>query len=238
MAPNRNLISRLEGIFLQLMGAYHGGRGMASANKGNEREILISQLLSQVFPVHYRFSSGEVVDSKNNNSGQLDVVVEQPTGFSFPLHAHGPRLFLADSVAAAIEVKSNLSNQWDEVLRTGNQLRRVIRGPDPSAPDKIERVLARMNESAKEEKGSSYPSLSIPLFVVGFEGWKSPEVAKRKVEECGVVDGLFVLDSKIFVKGKAVYSGESSLIAFLESLEQEVLRRFEVRIMASWGYFK
>ena len=95
---------------------------MSSAFKGTEREIFVTNVLSQVFPPHFRFTSGDIVDSNGNQTGQVDVVLEKPRGYSFPLANIGPRLFLAENAAAVIEVKSNLSDQWDEVTSTAEKL--------------------------------------------------------------------------------------------------------------------
>ncbi|MEQ1828563.1 MAG: DUF6602 domain-containing protein [Pirellula sp.] len=62
--------SRLNAIFESLNSAYGGGGHMSSASKGVEREIFVKNVLQQVFPPHFRFSSGDIVDSNGNQSGK------------------------------------------------------------------------------------------------------------------------------------------------------------------------
>lgn len=71
-----------------------------------------------------------MTDATGEISGQLEVVMELPLGNSFPMPAGTERLYLAESVAAVIEVKSNLSSQCREVQDTIKRvkvLRRDIR---------------------------------------------------------------------------------------------------------------
>jgi hypothetical protein len=100
----------------------------------------------------FRFGSGDATDVAGHRSGQLDVVVEYPFSPTLPAVGSGERtrLYLAESVAAVVEVKSNAAIQWEEVRRTATQL----------AP-------LRRTFGAAMVFGSG-PSKSIPLFVAGY----------------------------------------------------------------------
>ena len=62
-------------------------------------------------------------------------------------------------------------------------------------------------------------------FAVGFKGWKSKEKLEEKLK-CGVVDSIFVIDSKLFASknGNSFSSGLYSMVMFLERLEEELLK--------------
>jgi hypothetical protein len=108
-----------------------------------------------------------VADQKGTRSGQLDIVVEYPFVPSLPIVAgRSPRLYLAEGVVAVIEIKSNIVSQWKEVEATAKQLAVLSRNYDypsgvsfgPRAGDKI------------------------PLYAVGYTGWKEFETVKGHVK--------------------------------------------------------
>ncbi len=236
---NEALKSRIEGMFNSLITSFEAGSELSSATKGTERELFVSTFLSQIFPPHYRFSSGDITGQPNRRSGQIDIVLEFPQGFSIPFHPSGPRLFFAEGVAAAIEVKSDLVAQWDEVVSTGNKLRDVQRRFDPDYyEDMAEEIETKKRSYAGDNptnlvaslraRGRSIPNRAqrnIPLFAVGFSGWKTKEKLEEKLK-CGVVDGIFVIGSRLFssIHGPAFASGTNSMIMFLEALETQLLK--------------
>jgi len=121
--PNLHVQARLEGIQKILNGAYHANSTMSSASKGAERAAFIDEFLSKVLPSPYRFGTGDATDRNGKRSGQLDVVVEYPFIPSLPIVGTGTsRLYLAESVAAVVEVKSDVAAQWSEVVHTARQL--------------------------------------------------------------------------------------------------------------------
>ena len=116
---NPHLVARLTGIQQALMAQHVGGTGLPNAVIGNERETLLREFLQKVFPSHFRFSSGAITDSEGRLTGQIDIAVEYPFIPSFPMPASNDRLILAESVLAAIEVKSNLVSQWNQACLSG-----------------------------------------------------------------------------------------------------------------------
>ena len=123
--PNRHIITRLRAIQDMLLAAHAAGGKMSSASKGNERETFVSSFLRQVFPAHFRFGTGDITDSDERISGQVDVVVEYPNLYSFPVFEASPRLYLAEGVAATVEIKSDLSTQWSQVEKTASKLKKI-----------------------------------------------------------------------------------------------------------------
>lgn len=181
--PNQHVIQRLTGIQAILNGVHQSNIGMSSSSKGSERESFIDEFLSKVFPPVYRFGTGDATDTTGNRSGQLDVVMEYPFGPSLPsVGAGNTRLYLAESIASVIEVKSDVANQWDQVQHTAAQL----------AP--LKRIFQQ-----QIIMGGPPPSTQIPLFVASYTGWKQPQTIIEKVNKCSNVAGVLVINPGIFI---------------------------------------
>jgi hypothetical protein len=125
--PNPYVLQRLLGIQTILKGVHQAGVPMSAAAKGQERAAFIDQFLSQVLPLPYRFGTGDAADLAGNKSGQLDVVVEYPFAPTLPLGGGPTRLYLAEGVAAVVEVKSDVASQWNEALDTAALLAPLTR---------------------------------------------------------------------------------------------------------------
>ncbi len=181
---------RLKGIQKSLLANYESGGGISSSSRGREREQFIESFLKRVLPPGYRFGTGDAIDSFGKQSGQLDGVVEFTFLPSIPaLGASDPRIYLAEGVAAVIEVKSDLSSQWSEVVDTATKLRQLNRtfqvpGFTPNGP----------------------PMAHIPIFAVGYTGWKKLETVQEKANS-GVVDGVLVIDEGLFSTRKDYPNG-------------------------------
>lgn len=175
-----------------LMGAHRAGGAVSSASRGNEREAFINGFLSEVLPPQFRFGSGDATDNKGRRSGQLDIVVEYPFLPSLPIVAgRSPRLYLAEGIVAVIEVKSNLVSQWDEVTQTAQQLKSIQR-------------------DFQYERGVSIgprATPSIPLFVVGYSGWKTFSKVKEHVDLNKGINGVLVIENGHFF-GQYLYLNE------------------------------
>ena len=167
-----------------LMGAHHAGGSLSSASKGNEREAFINGFLSQVLPPQFRFGSGDATDQNGVRSGQLDIVVEYPFVPSLPIVAgRSPRLYLAEGIVAVIEVKSDIAQQWDEVMTTAN-------------------ALASLKRNYKYQSGVSIGPRApekIPLYAVGYAGWKGFETVKSHVDNAKDINGVLVIEHGHFV---------------------------------------
>lgn len=193
-----------------LMGAHQAGSSMTSASKGNEREAFINAFLSEILPPQFRFGSGDITDQSGNRSGQLDVVIEFPFVPSIPIVVgKSPRLYLAEGVVAVIEVKSDISKQWDEVLRTANSLSKLER-----------RYGTGFSFGARAGKG-------VPLYAVGYNGWKDFMEVEEHLKENEFVNGILVI-------GHGHFSG---MYRYLDpnNEEQEFTYKSESSAMALWG---
>src|SRR5262249_19370325 len=111
---------------------------------------------------------------------QQDVVVEFSFLPTLPAIAGKERLYLAEGVAALVEVKSNLAKEWEDVKRKAvaiKKLRRLFRSPGftPYGP----------------------PPEQIPYFAVGYTGWRNIETVQEKCQQGGV-DAVLVIDEGLF----------------------------------------
>ena len=245
---NAHILSRISGIRQQLLGAYQASSSSSSATKGGEREFFIDLFLSQVLPLPFRFGTGDATDQYGHRSGQLDVVVEYPFLPSLPI-AGGSRyrLYLAESIAAVIEVKSDVAAQWVDVQRTAQQLhavrpnfitysRDVFGGNYTQTSSGVASVSGMVVDgSTIRNPGGFAISIDgrtgttsigdvdvnvgrVPIFAVGYKGWKTIETLIEHLEE-GDVDGILVLDPPLFVSKSVKIQGDTALWAFICSLD-------------------
>ena len=162
-----------------------------------------------MLPPVYRFGTGDATDTAGSRSGQLDVVVEFPFSPTLPSVGGPPttRLYLAEGVAAVIEVKSNAMNQWSEAVRTAALLEPLTR-----------------TFSATMSFGSGPPEPKIPLFVVGYTGWKTAQTMQAQLSANPNIAGILIIDAGIFVSnntyGGIIATGPISLWGLISILHR------------------
>ena len=197
--PNQHLIDRLEGTRQFLIGVHQATAASSSATKGTERSEFLNTFLAEALPSIYRFGTGDITDAAGHRSGQIDIVVEHPFAPNLPIQPGLPRLYLAEGVAAAIEVKSNVGSQWQQVLHTASQL----------AP--LQRTLGFAMSMGGE------PLLFVPLFAVGYTGWATLETVQQNLAAANhETVGILVIDPGIYVSRFGVAAmGPHALWAFI-----------------------
>ena len=181
---NDLIFERLSALQQMMVAAHSSNGSMSSSSKGSERETFIREYLCKVFPTPFRFGTGDVTDYLGNRSGQMDIVIEYPFVPSFPLPGNCgvSRLYLAEGVAAVIEVKSDITNQWSKVVKTAKSLQSISR--------KYGNTISHGPFSEKR----------IPLFAVGYTGWKNEDTVRKKIESASAnIDGILIVDPGIFV---------------------------------------
>jgi len=204
---NQYVVQRLAGIQDILNSVHKASAGLSPNTKGKERESFIDEFLKNVLPNTYRFGTGDATDANGNISGQLDVVVEYPIAPTLPSvsgSSHPTRLYLAESVAAVIEVKSNVMNQWNEALGTAIKL------------SKLQRTFGSTISFGPR------PNANIPLFVVGYTGWSSLASLEAKLHSHKEVEGILVIDQGIFMSrnGPIKATGPLALWGLITALSQ------------------
>lgn len=199
---NQYLAQRLAGIQEMLNAAHKASKPLSSSSKGRERESFIKSYLAEVLPPIYRFGTGDATDSYGARSGQLDVVIEYPIAPSLPNAGTGhgqTRLYLAESVAAVIEVKSDAADQWNEAVETASKL-----------------ASLRRSFGSRIVVGQS-PSVQIPLFVAGYTGWSQEKTLLSKLADHPEIAGILIIDSGLFaargLNGKGPFALWSLIVA-------------------------
>ena len=198
---NNLLRSRLNALRSMVLAIHEGGAGLPSDVIGTEREAFIKGLLAEVYPATYRFVGGTIIDSMSKDpSGQIDIAVLLPSAPSFPMISAGDqRLLLAENVAVAIEVKSNLSTQWSQVKSTMKKikvLKKFLRDVEPG--------VAAVT--------------GIPTMAVGYEGWKDIQALREKWTETSEAerpDAVYTIKQNTFVSSYLQAEGDAALFAFI-----------------------
>lgn len=211
---NGLLASRLDAVRKALMAHHQGGSGLPNDMIGEERQYLIDSFLSEVFPSLYRFGSGAILDSQGITTGALDIVIELPFAPNFPMPNGNQRLYLSESVAAVLEVKSDLHKQWDQAKATTQKvkaLKRSVRQTSgllmQSSPDPIPKIDA----------GSR-----LPCYVIAYTGHKdaqSLETLLGNTDTDSRPDGVLVIESGAF----AGHTGQADGAAGLFHLVMELV---------------
>lgn len=78
--------------------------------KGYGREALTEEFLSSHLPDQIEFLTGEIIDTEDLRSGQIDIILQSKKSPKIPLWGK-IHLAYTDSVVAVIEVKSNLTTE-------------------------------------------------------------------------------------------------------------------------------
>jgi hypothetical protein len=121
------------------------------------------------------------------------------------------RLYLAESVAAVVEVKSDLSSQWKEVEHSAGAMAKVRRRWSGSTSFEGSTIALNMGVAR----------MPVPYFAVGYTGYKQLESLRKRLEQTSAEArpaGALVVDSGVFVGPKAFGSDVWGLYAFCVDL--------------------
>ena len=228
---NKLLLQRLEGVRQALVALFESSTKLSTHTDviGDEREIFVSQFLGQILPPQYRIGSGVITDAQGKISTQLDIVIELPFTPSFSFIASTPRVYLADTIGAVIEIKSNLKGYLTGA-KQGNAEKKLITGSGNYEPLKrLERDVMVVDSKTRQLMKSK----TIPAYVVGYKGQKKDTLRKHlnklnrvgKTEARDVVRGILQLEPPIFVgSNDKNEEGDKALGAFINSLHWELHR--------------
>ena len=181
---------------------------LSDASKGREREFFIEQFLKRVFSPSFRFGSGDIIDSRGNSSGQIDIAIEQPFLPSLPTQLNDVRLYFAEGVAAVFEIKSNVCKQWTEVEETTQKVKR------------LEQHYIRTYGPGGSFSGNPIVK-KIPVYAIGYRGYKTIRGLEQRLRNTDIgkrPDGVLVLESKIFTTQDCSYSDNESFYIFIVTI--------------------
>ena len=210
---NIHLENRLKGIQAVLMGHHSGGRGLPNEVIGNEREYLVSRFLSKVLPPVFRFGHGAITDLSGALTGQLDTVMELPFGPNYPMPSGSESLYLAETVCAVIEIKSNLCKQWGEVEETVRRVKLLKRYPEQTS-----HLLLGVPPAGEVGFGLGE---RIPCYAVGYTRYETVhglEERLRKTHPDSRPDGALSIEYGSFVGMTKKAAGVSGLNGFIADL--------------------
>lgn len=206
--PNTHILTRLQGIQNILNGVHQASTPLTNNTSGAERAAIIDSFLSAVFPNQFRFGTGDAIDVAGNRSGQLDVVIENSFSPSLPIPSGNTRLYLAESIASVVEVKSNVAVQWQQAVHTANQLAPLTR-----------------NFGATMSIGPA-ATTDIPLFIVGYTGWNQIQTLQTNIATVPNIDGILIINHGLFVSsprfGGITATGAWALWGLITCLHQSM----------------
>jgi len=144
-------------------------------NLGLAREGFIKTFLRESLPSLIDFRSGEIIDHKDNRSGQIDIILQ--SSLSPRIHLFGDvQVSLADFVLGVIEVKSTLTTA---VVNKASHLK--------SALDSFKKVKSLDRDhkiTANNKSGNKIDLPNTPCFLFTYSGPKK-DTLLIKLEEYG-----------------------------------------------------
>ncbi len=215
-----------------LWAEYERSRGQEnSTDIGTNREHFCRNFLAKVLPLKLKVTKGEIIDTRNNSTGQLDVVIIRDDA---PAITYGEiETYLAEGVFSVIEVKSNLTS-----AELGKAARTLSRVKDLT-----------INGGAVIASG---PVLNRPLRIVfAYEGatW---DTIKNEINTSGwadVFDLIVILNRGILIKKGlllnwenddvfALANGKPAALGFLYYYLVQYSSTFVGRSLNIGGYFE
>lgn len=79
-----------------------------NSTQGAETESDVRNLLADFLPTNYGIGSGIIIDTEGNSSKQIDIIIFDKNRGNYTLSANS-KIFLADYVVAAIEIKTTFT---------------------------------------------------------------------------------------------------------------------------------
>src|SRR4051812_14727792 len=106
-----------NGAVDQVLSAFTASEGSSNETMGSLRESGLRRVFEHTLPQIVRLHRGDVIDSFGQKTGQLDGVVTHVSAPALALNADDDRVIFAEGVVAVLEVKSDISKQWSQVVR-------------------------------------------------------------------------------------------------------------------------
>jgi len=142
----------------------HVGIASHPVNLGSAREGVIANFLERNLPENIKYHTGEIFDRKENRSGQIDVVIHPISSPKINLY-NSINIFPAETVLAALEVKSNLTTGKNGTLTKALQ-----------ACEKLKKV-----EVLREKSGHTInvDPTAVPFIIFAYKGMLNKTLLKH-----------------------------------------------------------
>lgn len=139
---------------------------------GEENETEIRKLLIDFLPSNYGISSGLIIDTKGNQSKQVDIIIYDKNTPNYTLSSDS-KLFLVDQVIATIEIKTTFTTGESGSLNQSLENVKSIKNLKPSAQKWIEDVLKIQADGHTAWAVETYDKPRPPICIIFF--YKLPE---------------------------------------------------------------
>lgn len=156
--------------------------------KGRIREILVESFFKEFLPSNFKCGSGKIIDSKNGQSSEIDLLIYNTELFPPILFSERLGLFPIESCFYAFEIKSKVtSSEIKDSIKKGNSIKRLksLTGksenntPNYISGGNVHRVLFALDSDLKDKselerylendpKGKTNPAINI-ICVLGKE---------------------------------------------------------------------
>jgi hypothetical protein len=234
----------LEAARKQLLLDFDASKGFAhSGIKGEERAEALAAFLKSRLPPAFGITTGEVIDSGDRRTGQLDLIIYDQT-VTQPVHAgRKNELYPCEAVYAVIEVKSLLSRAEMEIcVKAAQKLRRL-------RPFR-ERFVDSRTMGTHADRGAHRCMYIIFAFATDLSEADWPqaeydrllEVAAKQETPLSYIDRLMVLDRGLInpMKGQGKTADGDPITLFAEfflHLVNFLERERNRRPVLSWQHY-
>jgi hypothetical protein len=186
-----------------LLDAKHAEDFQHKGIRGDERAAGLSSFLRDHLPERFSVMKGEVIDYRDERTGQLDLIIYDSHTSSPVAKGEENVLIPVEALYAVIEVKTTLTDaELAKCYKAAGRLRTL-------RPFKAKLVPARTEGAAADENPRCMYALFSYFSNLGDDSWlpkeynRAMEAAKYEDVNPDVVDRILVLSRGFFLPGKA-----------------------------------
>lgn len=234
----------LDDAHKQISLDYDKTKGFGNSSiKGEERSEALADFLKSRLPPTFGVSTGEVIDSGDRRTGQLDIIIFDQTATRPVFSGKKNELYPCEAVYAVIEVKSELTKkELGTCLVAAQKLRRL---------KPFRQRFVETRDGGKSADGKAHRCMYIIFSFssnLNEEKWLQTEydrvmrcASEQKINK-SVVDRLIILDRGIINptigRGKSIRDAPTSLFAeFFLHLVNFLEREHKRRPTISWSQY-
>jgi len=123
---------------------------------GSAREFLVKRVLKSVLPSIIHTGSGRIIDSKNNCSKQIDIIIYDSRFPIFEIES-GIGLYLIEGVISCIEIKSTLTKtELNKALDNSKSILDLQFGVTSNSSEQLKEILTKRKKATFELMPSTY----------------------------------------------------------------------------------